>query len=102
NKKVEAELGEQGLAWWRSSGNDHMLTQAYKNSRQLVPKEKTGPNKPQGSIDIQYIPVENGNHRATKVREITVENLCQTIGGWLKSGRYTPGQIGILVRRNTE
>ncbi|MGO1597285.1 MAG: UvrD-helicase domain-containing protein [Sphingobacterium sp.] len=102
NQKVEAEIGEQGLDWWRSSGNSHMLTQAYQNSRQLVPAEKLGPDKPQGSIDIQYFPVENGSHRPGQVRDITIENLCQTIGDWLTSGRYTPGQIGILVRRNAE
>ena len=58
-----------------------MLTQAYQNSRQLVPAEKLGPDKPQGSIDIQYFPVENGSHRPGQVRDITIQNLCQTIRG---------------------
>ena len=103
NQKVEAEIGEQGLDWWRSSGNSHMLTQAYQNSRQLCPRGKIRSRRTPGEYRYPVFPRrEREIDRPGQVRDITIENLCQTIGEWLTSGRYTPGQIGILVRRNAE
>lgn len=102
NQTINSQLDAAGRDWWHSSGNDRMLVEAYRNSTQDIPAHKLSPGKPQGTIDIEYLPVTNGRYRANQVSDLSVEKLCQTIGNWLQSGRYRPAQIGILVRRNTE
>ena len=102
NEKVSESLGEEGMAWWTESGNANMLIKAYENSQQLIPESKLAPGEPKGSIEIEYFPVADGRFRSNQVVEQSVESLCQHIGEWMRTGRYTPGQIGILVRSNAQ
>lgn len=102
NDIVIKDLDEQGQQWWTSSGNNQMLSKAYQDSTQEIPAHLLGENTPQGSIEVEFFPVETGSYRANQVKDISIENLCQKIAHWLQTGRYTPSQIGILVRSNAQ
>jgi len=102
NEKVAEDLTEEGLLWWKSLGNDNLLVKAYENSTQLIPKSKTESGKPQGSIEINFLPVTDGRSRNNQVIQASVEALCEKIEEWIKSGKYKPSDIGILVRSNAQ
>ena len=102
NDKVQTELTEQGYQWWTEEQNDNMLVRAYQNSTQQVPPHKQENEAEQGSIEINFLPVDDGRHRANRVVEQSVEDLCQKIKEWIGSGRYEAKQIGILVRSNAQ
>src|SRR5690606_14824033 len=102
NETIRQELDEEGQAWWNSSGNDGMLTKAYTNSQQAVPAKLQDHPLQKGSIEIQYLPVENGRFRRNQVIEEALQLLCDKISTWITSGRYKPQQIGILVRSNAQ
>ena len=102
NNKVMESLDEEGQHWWTSSGNADMLDKAYQNSAQQIPPyRQNDPDKP-GSVEIQYLPVQTGSHRRNQVTEESLQLLCDKIGNWISSGRYTAKQIGILVRSNAQ
>lgn len=102
NEKVLESLDEEGQHWWTVSGNAEMLTKAYKNSTQQIPPyRQNDPNKV-GSIEIQYLPVEDGRYRRNQVMEAALTLLCNKIHTWISSGRYEARQIGILVRSNAQ
>ncbi|WP_166336294.1 UvrD-helicase domain-containing protein [Sphingobacterium chungjuense] len=102
NAQVQEALSAEDLRWWHQSGNDQMLVKAYENSHQAVPAGKQGPDKPQGEIDLVYLPVTDGRYRSNRVAADATQKLCEQIGEWISSGKYRPNQIGILVRRNKE
>ncbi len=102
NDKVAEELSEEGIRWWKSEHNEHMLVRAYENSSQSIPAMKEGNLEEQGSIEIDYFPVADGRFRANQVIEMATDNLCQKIGHWISTGRYEAKQIGILVRSNAQ
>lgn len=104
NEKVNESLAGDAAAqiWWETSGNSAMLLKAYAQSEQEIPAHRLeDPNK-QGSIEIQYLPVEDGRWRRNQVVDAALELLCEKIGNWLTTGRYQPKQIGILVRSNAQ
>ncbi|MCT1530769.1 UvrD-helicase domain-containing protein [Sphingobacterium daejeonense] len=102
NEKVAEGLSDEGLVWWNSLGNNNLLIKAYENSEQLIPISKTDPEKPQGSIEINFLPVTSGRSRNNQVIEESVNDLCTKIGEWISSGKYKPSDIGILVRSNAQ
>lgn len=102
NEKVLEDLDEEGQNWWTSSGNAEMLIKAYKNSTQQIPPHRQDDPNKIGSIEIQYLPVENGMRRRNQVMEDALQLLCEKINGWILTGRYEPKQIGILVRSNAQ
>lgn len=102
NNKVGESLGEEGMAWWNATGNNRLLEKAYENSRQLIPENKLQPGKPLGNIEINFFPVSDGRARNNQVMEASVEALCSKIAEWIKSGKYKPADIGILVRSNAQ
>ena len=102
NEKVQTQLDDQGQVWWAQSGNANLLIKAYENSKQEIPTyRQTDVNRP-GSIEIRYLPVENGLRRRNQIVEQALEFLTAKIGEWISTGRYRPKQIGILVRSNTQ
>lgn len=102
NEKVMESLDEEGQSWWTTSGNVGMLVKAYKNSTQQIPPHRQhDPNKV-GSIEIQYLPVQDGRYRRKQVMEDALQLLCDKIQVWISSGRYEAKQIGILVRSNAQ
>lgn len=102
NNKVETELTEEELKWWRQQQNDSMLVRAYNNSAQQIPESKIQNSDKQGSIEIDYFAVTDGRHRANQVSEKSTEQLCIKIGEWITTERYKAKQIGILVRSNNQ
>ncbi|MVZ63050.1 UvrD-helicase domain-containing protein [Sphingobacterium humi] len=102
NEKVLENLNEEGRNWWSRTGNDQMLIKAYADSQQELPAHLQRADAPQGSIEINFLPVENGSWRSKKVEDASIEALCHKIGDWIASGRYKPAQIGILVRSNAQ
>lgn len=102
NEKVSEILDDEGQNWWKESGNEKMLIKAYENSTQQVPQHRqNNPNKV-GSIEVQYLPVQDGRYRRNQVVEDALQLLCAKIDLWISSGRYNAKQIGILVRSNTQ
>src|SRR5690606_3824916 len=102
NKIADTELSEEGLQWWHASQNDTLLLRAYDSCSQLIPSFKVGDENPQGSIEIEYLTVENSRRRANQVEEESINRLCAKVTEWISSGRYKPKQIGILVRSNKQ
>ena len=103
NEIVHNNLDEQGQLWWASSGNNQMLSKAYQDSTQKIPEHLLTAHSPQGSIEVEFFAVERSNtSRANQVKNISIEKICQKITEWLRSGRYKPSQIGILVRSNAQ
>ncbi|PRD49179.1 UvrD-helicase domain-containing protein [Sphingobacterium haloxyli] len=102
NEKVMGCLDEEGQHWWRTSGNIEMLVKAYKNSQQQIPLHRQNDPNKVGSIEIQYLPVQDGRYRRNQVMEDALQLLCDKIHVWISSGRYEAKQIGILVRSNAQ
>src|SRR5690606_26651562 len=69
NEKVVECLDEEGQHWWASSGNAEMLTKAYQNSTQQTPPHRYDNRSKVGSIEIQYLPVQDGRYRRNQVME---------------------------------
>ncbi|WP_140937140.1 UvrD-helicase domain-containing protein [Sphingobacterium lumbrici] len=102
NEKVLDNLTAEGKEWWRESGNDNMLINAYENSQQRIPESKLADTSKPGSIDIVYFPVTSGAWRRNQVEETSIETLCKQVGEWIGNKRYKANQIGILVRSNAQ
>lgn len=102
NETAEQELTAEGLAWWKEAQNDSMLIRAYESSEQKIPENKLTEHAPQGSIEIEYIQVEDNRYRAKQAQQESTDKLCDKIGQWISSGRYKANQIGILVRSNAQ
>ncbi len=100
--KVRESVDEQGLNWWLSTGNSELLIKAYQDSKQQVPAHKVNNLTEKGSVEIRYIPVDSNAHRRSQVQDESLDILSEKISDWILSGRYTPKQIGILVRSNRE
>src|SRR5690606_21713144 len=100
NTKVLENLDEEGHAWWTTSGNAEMLVKAYQNSTQQMPTHRQSDPHKLGSIEIQYLPVQDGRYRRNQFMEEALKRLCDKIHTWLSTSRYTAKQIGILVRSN--
>lgn len=99
NEKVRSEGGEELFEdWWLGNGFDDIIVKAYEQSlQQKSPVTSSG-----GSIQINYLPVENNKFRDSQCREKTLDHLAETINEWISTERYTAGQICILVRSNKE
>ncbi|NGM74145.1 UvrD-helicase domain-containing protein [Sphingobacterium sp. SGL-16] len=102
NDTAKNELSEEGLRWWKNAQNDSMLVRAYENSAQEIPEKKLNNPDKQGSIEIEYIKVEDSRWRANQAQEESTRKLCEKIGEWISTGRYEAKQIGILVRSNRQ
>lgn len=102
NEKVVNSLDAEGQNWWLTSGNADMLNKAYQNSIQQIPPHRQNNPHKVGSIEIQYLPVQNGLRRRNQVEEEALQLLYDKIHEWISSGRYQPKQIGILVRSNAQ
>src|SRR5690606_18927952 len=96
NDTAKNELSEEGLRWWKNAQNDSMLVRAYENSAQEIPEKKLNNPDKQGSIEIEYIKVEDSRWRANQAQEESTLKLCEKIGEWISTGRYEAKQIGIL------
>lgn len=102
NDKVMENLQDEYRQWWLDSGNSTMLIKAYANSTQQIPAHRLANSEELGSIEIAYLPVDDGRWRRNQVIEESLQRLAEKIGSWLSSGRYTARQIGILVRSNAQ
>lgn len=102
NEKVMRILDEEGRNWWLTSGNANMLHRAYQHSVQQIPPYRQNNPEKVGSIEIQFLSVQNGFKRRNQVEEEALQLLCDKIHNWVSSGRYRPQQIGILVRSNAQ
>lgn len=102
NQQVNEALDEAGQMWWQDSGNHEMLIKAYQHSEQKIPPHRLAKPAQAGSIEIQYLAVEDGRYRRNQVIEEALTLLCDKIGTWLETGRYQASQIGILVRSNVQ
>src|SRR5690606_17465060 len=99
NDRTLAELGgDEYEQWWQASGNHDTLIRAYADSRQQLPASA----RQGGRVQVDFIDVGSNNHRASAVKEESLIRLADALIGWLASGTYSPGQIGILVRTNDE
>lgn len=102
NDKVMENLQEEYRQWWNNSGNSEMLIKAYANSEQQIPPHRLADTQKVGSIEIAYLPVDDGRWRRNQVAEQALKLTAEKIGIWLTSGRYAARQIGILVRSNAQ
>ncbi|WP_293933823.1 UvrD-helicase domain-containing protein [Sphingobacterium sp. UBA6645] len=102
NEQVIESLNKEGKEWWTATGNDQMLIKAYEGSNQELPEQLQADAANQGSIEITFLPVENGARRRNQVEEASIDALCEKVAEWISSGRYQPSQIGILVRSNAQ
>lgn len=99
NEKVRKEGGEELFnGWWQQNGLNEIIVKAYEQSlQQKSPVTASG-----GTIQINYLPVESNSHRDSQCKEQTLDHLAESINEWISTGRYTAGQICILVRSNKE
>ncbi|MFC3198455.1 UvrD-helicase domain-containing protein [Parapedobacter deserti] len=100
NDRILTELGEEHYEqWWKPAGNHDTIIRAYRDSHQKLPSsgKKVG-----GTVQVDFIDVTNNNQRASAVKDEALTRLADTLTGWLSAGIYQPGQIGILVRTNSE
>ena len=100
NDRVQKELGMGHYdQWWIPSGNHHTITLAYGDSAQQLPPNV---DREGGAVEIDFITVTNNSHRPSAVKEEALARMADTLIGWVSSGTYLPGQVGILVRTNNE
>ncbi|NEU10420.1 UvrD-helicase domain-containing protein [Flavihumibacter sp. R14] len=99
NEKVRSDGGEGLFSdWWQKSGFEDIIVKAYGQSlQQKSPVTASG-----GTVEINYLPVENNKYRDSQCREKTLEHLASTINEWISTDRYQAGQICVLVRSNKE
>ncbi len=98
NKVLEDGSSELYNNWWKTSGLDHIIPNAYQQSFQ----KKASSTLPGGSVEVLFLPVENNAYRASQVRETALLQLSEKLNDWIGSGRYEAGQICVLVRSNRE
>lgn len=102
NDKVKKGVGEETYKnWWEKEGLHRRITGAYNTSFQHKPQKK---NIAGGKVNIDVIPLEKGNRssRQHQIKEQALQKMGNTLLSWLQSGKYLPGQIGVLVRTNKE
>ncbi|WP_436833029.1 UvrD-helicase domain-containing protein [Parapedobacter sp. DT-150] len=100
NDRILSELGEEQYErWWLPSGNHDTIIRAYQDSLQQLPPAM---HKAGGTVQVDFIDVESNNHRGSAAKDEALNRLADTLIGWMASGTYRPGQIGILVRTNNE
>jgi ATP-dependent exoDNAse (exonuclease V) beta subunit len=75
-----------------------IISKAYADVRQKLPKDakKTG-----GRVKVQFFKMEKGDLKSDWHEKLAVE-LPKTIETLLKQKNYQPGDVAILVRRNSE
>ena len=103
NNLALAELGDSYENVWIDSGLSDVIVRAYENSEQQVPAHKQGSGK--GTIQVEYLGVpqgEKGKLTLSVFREMACERVFDQIAEWLDTGRYAPGEIGVLVLNNKE
>ncbi len=98
NKVLEDGSSELYNNWWKTSGLDHIIPNAYQQSFQ----KKASSTLPGGSVEVLFLLVENNAYRASQVRETALLQLSEKLNDWIGSGRYEAGQICVLVRSNRE
>src|SRR5690606_33840110 len=54
------------------------------------------------TVQVDFLEVENNNHRASAVKAEALSRMADTLIQWIAAGTYAPGQVGILVRTNSE
>ena len=100
NDRILTELGEEQYEkWWIPSGSHDTIIRAYQDSIQQLPANA---NKAGGTVQVDFIEVENNSHRASAVKNEALTRVSDTLIQWVAAGKYRPGQIGILVRTNNE
>ncbi|QNL51127.1 UvrD-helicase domain-containing protein [Olivibacter sp. SDN3] len=103
NDKVKKGVGEEIYRnWWEEEGLHHRIINAYNTSFQYKPKKDK--NNTGGQVHIEVLPLEKGNKssRVNQTKDLALQKMGNTILSWLQSGKYLPGQIGVLVRTNKE
>ena len=99
NSKVTEDGGEELFEnWWKAGGYDRIIVKAYEQSHQ----NKAASTPAGGSIEISFIPVTNNQSRSSESKEEALDRMAITLNEWISSGRYTAGQVCILVRSNGE
>ncbi|SEN81124.1 ATP-dependent exoDNAse (exonuclease V) beta subunit (contains helicase and exonuclease domains) [bacterium A37T11] len=100
NSRILTDLGAETYEkWWQASGLHNTILRAYQDSGQEMPQQH---KKQGGIVQVDFLEVENNLHRASSVKQAAMERLYTTLEEWMTSGRYRPGQIGILVRNNRD
>lgn len=104
NDKVKNGIGEEAYEeWWQKEGFNQSIIRVYETSFQQKPLNKSSGNKG-GKVNVKIHPIEKGNRssRQTQTKEHALLALGNQILVWIQTGKYLPGQIGILVRTNKE
>ncbi|GAA4802717.1 UvrD-helicase domain-containing protein [Olivibacter ginsenosidimutans] len=104
NDKVRKGIGDEAYEdWWLRHGYDQQLINAYQTSFQQKPVHKSDTNRG-GQVTVNVLPLEKGNRssRQKQTKELALHQMGDTVLQWLSTGKYLPGQIGILVRTNQE
>lgn len=100
NDRILSELGEEEYQkWWASSDNHDTIIRAYSDSWQQLPASAS---RKGGCVQVDFIEVGSNNHRANAVKEEALGRMAERLTEWISTGVYRPGQIGILVRTNSE
>lgn len=102
NAKIYDEIGEDLYkTWWEARGYTHILTDAYAETVQQIPENKSGKG---GKVAISFFPVTSAfaKSRSKEIKPNALKSLADTLVSWLANGKYEPNQIGILVRNNIE
>ncbi|MDF3078911.1 MAG: helicase UvrD [Sphingobacteriaceae bacterium] len=99
NNKVLEEGGQELFSeWWQAEGYDQIISNAYAQSGQ----EKAPSTLKGGTVQVSFLPVTDNRTRASESREEALERMASTLHEWICSGRYTAGQVCVLVRSNRE
>ncbi len=77
----------------------YMLLKAYSDGYQLLPKEK---EKKGGRVKIKFYAVEKSIDMTKAWHREMQDDLAESIDFLLKNKNYTPTDIAILVRKNSE
>jgi len=88
---------EEGLQDAQKYGD--VLEKAYSDSYQQLPQVE---GKKGGRVAIKFYKVEKQAEMSKAWRELMQNDLAETIDNLLKNKNYTPTDIAILVRKNSE
>ncbi len=97
NIEFSGASSEEGLIDAKKYGD--VLEQAYSDSFQQLPKEI---EKKGGRVNIKFYKVEKQADMSKFWRGLMQNDLAETIDNLLKNKNYTPTDIAILVRKNSE
>jgi len=99
NERVTEDGGSSLFeSWWKSEGYDSIITSAYQQSQQ----QKAGSTPAGGTVKVSFLPVKDNRTRASESKDEALQQLAEELNSWIISGKFSAGQICILVRSNSE